>query len=140
MNRCLILPDRAVLLGTVTALLVTACAVFGSVRGTWTGDCDFSDGDYGGPIFLDIVIEQDLGRRLRGVATVTIPDDGIFDVDLDGERAGGGIILEMTIPSGTGELALRFEGSRDADDIEGSCQLWVPGATAPIVGRGELSR
>ncbi len=128
------------LLGACLALSPSGCAVFGSLRGSWTGDCDFSDGDYGGPVFLDVDIQQDLGRHLRGIATVTLPEDGIFDVDLDGERAGDNAILEVTIPSSSGELFLRFAGVRDVDDLEGSCELWVPGADSPIVGIGELSR
>lgn len=125
------------------AKLLLLCAILpacagGSLRGDWTGSCDFSDGDYGGPIFMDLVVDRDLGRSLRGTARVTLPEEGIFDVELDGERAGGSAIFRMVLPSSTGQLELLFQGERDADELEGHCELWVPGATAPITGAGEL--
>lgn len=130
-------PRLAIFVGL---LLLPACLGPGNLRGSWTGGCDFSDGDYGGPIFLDLVIDRDLGRRITGDGTATLPEEGILDVTVEGERAGDLVLLEVQIPSRTGDLLLVFEGERDADELEGSCQLWVPGATAPIVGTGEIGR
>ena len=112
----------------------------GNLRGAWSGSCDFSDGDYGDEVFLDLVVDRDLGRRLSGTATVTVPSEGVYDVELTGEHTIDAVVMALTVPAESGQLDLGFEGLRDADELEGPCELWVPGATAPIIGQGELER
>ena len=126
-------------LALLLALPLTACGP-GRLAGAWSGSCDFSDGDYGEEVFLDLALEADLGRRLEGEAAVTVPSEGVFEVPVVGEHTLTAALLEMTIPAAEGDLLLSFEGSRDADELEGPCELWVPGASAAVVGRGELSR
>lgn len=110
------------------------------MQGAWTGSCDMSDGQYGEEIFLDLWITSDLGRRIQGDARVTLPGEGVFEVELRGEHTLDAALLTLTIPSQDGDLELSFEGARDADELEGRCALWVPGATSPVVGQGELER
>ncbi|MCK6507187.1 hypothetical protein L6R53_28090 [Myxococcota bacterium] len=119
-------------------LALGGCA--GGMQGAWTGSCDMSDGQYGDEIFLDLWIASDLGRRIQGQARVTLPSEGVYDVDLHGEHTLDAALLTLTIPSQDGDLDLSFEGTRDADELEGRCELWVPGATAPVVGQGDLER
>lgn len=130
---------RPLLLLCCTASTLTACGP-GGLRGAWSGACDFNDGDYGEVVYLDLSINRDLGRRLSGTATVTVPSDGVYEVELWGEHTLDAVIMELTVQSETGQLDLSFEGQRDADELEGPCELWVPGATSPIIGRGELER
>lgn len=129
---------RASLLASPLLLSLTACA--GGMQGAWTGSCDMSDGQYGDEIFLDLWISSDLGRRIQGEARVTLPAEGVFEVDLQGEHTLDAALLTLTIPSQAGDLDLSFVGTRDADELEGRCELWVPGATAPVVGQGDLER
>lgn len=129
---------RASPLACPILLLLSGCA--GGLQGAWSGSCDMNDGEYGEEIFLDLWIDSDLGRRIKGDAQVTLPSEGVFQVALEGEHTLDAALLQLTIPAAEGDLALTFEGLRDADELEGTCELWVPGATAPVVGRGDLER
>ena len=132
-------PQPGPLLPLSVGLLVAGCDG-GSLRGAWSGSCDFSDGTYGEAIFLDLDIERDLGRSLSGQATVTLPSQGVLTTTVEGERAAEHVRLWLVIPAAEGDLDLHFDGQRDADEIEGSCELWVPGGSAPVQGQGELER
>jgi len=125
--------SRALLL----ALFLPGCT---NMRGAWSGSCDFSDGSYGEEVFLDLQIDHDHGRRIDGTARVTVLSEGAQDVDLTGEHTLTEVLLDMSIPAQGQDLSLRFTGQRDLDQVSGSCELWVPGATSAVYGTGQLAR
>ena len=120
--------------------LLPGCAGLGGIKGAWTGSCDFSDGTYGDTVYLDLQIAHDHGRRIDGTARVTTANQGVQDIPLSGEHTLTDAAFDLTIPADGQDLQLHFEGQRNLDHLSGSCELWVPGATSPVMGVGDLRR
>ncbi len=121
----------------LTFLWISGCLL--PVEGFWTGACDTWDGSHGEWMSLDLEIEA-RGRRLEASALAGFASRGLFELELQGERAAEALGLSGTIPLEDQDVGLELYAEPTRQGLAGECWLWVRGASQGIPGALELAR